>query len=81
VFTGTKVSWIGPTGPTRGKARVYIDGRLRATIDLYSSSFRARRVVYSVRVPDGRHRISIVAQGTAGRPYVAIDAIQVTGPG
>ena len=29
-FRGAAVSWVGPIGPTRGKARVYIDGKLAA---------------------------------------------------
>ena len=28
-FKGAAVSWIGPTGPTRGSAKVFIDGKLR----------------------------------------------------
>ena len=27
------IAWIGPKGPTRGSARVYIDGRLAATVN------------------------------------------------
>ena len=27
-FSGTAVAWVGPVGPTRGCARVYIDGNL-----------------------------------------------------
>ncbi len=77
VFSGTRVSWIGPTGPTRGKAKVYIDGKLVATVDLYSARFKSSRVVFSKAVPDGRHRITIKALGTAGRPIVAIDAIRI----
>ncbi len=76
-FNGTRVSWLGPTGPTRGRAKVYIDGTLKATVDLYSATFRASRVLYSITVPDGRHRISVVALATPKRPVVAIDAFRV----
>src|SRR5205085_3267319 len=31
-FTGTGIAWIGPVGPTRGTARVYIDGKAVATV-------------------------------------------------
>src|SRR5689334_662330 len=31
-FTGTAVAWAGPVGPTRGKAKVYIDGVLQRTV-------------------------------------------------
>jgi hypothetical protein len=77
VFNGTRVSWIGPTGPTRGKAKVYVDGILKATVDCYSQTFRASRVLFSISVPDGRHKISVIALGTAKRPVVAIDAFKV----
>ena len=77
MFNGTQVSWLGPTGPTRGKARVYIDGKLKATVDLYSAKFRANGVLFSINVPDGRHRISVVALATPKRPVVAIDAFRV----
>jgi hypothetical protein len=77
VFNGTQVSWLGPTGPTRGKARVYIDGKLKATVDLYSARFRANGVLFSINVPDGRHTISVVGLATPKRPVVAIDAFRV----
>ena len=27
-FSGTAIAWVGPVGPTRGSARVYLDGTL-----------------------------------------------------
>jgi hypothetical protein len=80
VFTGTRISWIGPSGPTRGKAQVYIDGKYKTTVDLYSATFRPLRVLYSTAVPNGRHRITITALGTPRRPVVAIDAFKVVRP-
>ena len=77
MFNGSRVSWIGPTGPTRGKAKVYIDGNLKATVDLYSAKFRASTVLFALAIPDGNHRISVVALGTSNRPVVAIDAFKV----
>jgi hypothetical protein len=47
-FTGTAVSWIGPTGPTRGSAKVYINGVYRKTVSLYYRSYVARRTVFSL---------------------------------
>jgi hypothetical protein len=80
VFTGDRIRLIGPSGPTRGKAKVYIDGRLKATVNLYSARFQARRVLFSAAVQDGSHRITIVAVATRGRPVVAIDAFEVRNP-
>jgi hypothetical protein len=80
VFDGTRISWVGPTGPTRGKAKVYIDGYYKATVNLYSASFRPLRTVFSTTVPNGRHKITVIALGTPSRPVVAIDAFKVVAP-
>ena len=75
-FTGRSVALIGPKGPTRGRAKVYLDGTYVKTINLYSSTFRARQVLFAYNWPEaGTHRLSVVVSGTAGRPMVAIDAI------
>lgn len=73
-FTGRGIVWHGPTGPTRGRARVYIDGRLVRTVDLRRPSFDPSATLFSTRWPKaGRHTIKIVVVGTAGRPMVAVD--------
>lgn len=78
-FTGRGVTWHGPTGPTRGKARVYVDGRLVKTVDLRRSSFHARTAVFSKRwSTSAKHTIRIVALGTPGRSMVAIDDFAIT---
>jgi subtilisin len=75
-FHGRSVSWIASRGPTRGRARVYIDGRLVTTIDLYAASVQHRRTVYRKSWANpGQHRIEIVVVGTAGRPRVDVDAL------
>jgi len=79
-FTGTKVIWYGPVGPTRGKARVFIDGTLVKVVDLYRSSFTARKAVFSRSwATAGKHTLVIEVVGTAGHPYVAIDELAVAG--
>lgn len=45
-FTGTSVNWIGFRGPAAGIARVFLDGRLRADVDLYEPT-RLQAVVFS----------------------------------
>jgi hypothetical protein len=73
-FTGRSVTWYGPTGPTRGKAKVYIDDKLVRTVDLRRATFQARAVVYTKRWSTSRtHTIRIVTLGTSGRAMVAID--------
>ena len=39
-FTGSQVAWNGPNGPTRGKAKVYLDGQYVKTVDFYSAQVR-----------------------------------------
>jgi hypothetical protein len=77
-FAGTSVSWIGPMGPTRGRARVYVDGTLVATVDLYARSFSARQALFTKTwATAGKHTLRIVVLGTRDRPYVAIDELRV----
>ncbi|HET9457351.1 MAG TPA: alginate lyase family protein, partial [Candidatus Limnocylindrales bacterium] len=70
-FNGPSVAWVGPTGPTRGKAYVYLDGTLIITVDTYSSSFRARRVLQTIFTSDRSHTITVRVLGTSGRPWIA----------
>jgi hypothetical protein len=78
-FTGRRVVWYGPTGPTRGKARVYVDGKAVRTVDLRRRSFDPRAALYSTRwSKSGRHTLRIVVLGTTGRPMVAIDDFAIT---
>ena len=79
-FKGTSVAWVGPVGGTRGKAKVYLDGKLVTTVDLRTASFHPRRVVFAANVKNGSHTLVIKALGTRGRPTVAIDAIYVVAP-
>src|SRR5204863_8108771 len=65
-FTGTGIAWVGPTGPTRGAARVYLDDKLVATVQLRRSSFHARQVLWSKRFATKTEhtlRIVVVSSG------------------
>ena len=71
------VSWIGPVGPTRGKARVWIDGVSVGVVDLRRSSFKARITLFSKAWSRaGDHTLTIEVIGS-GRP-VAIDEFAIT---
>jgi hypothetical protein len=77
-FTGAKVVWYGPVGPTRGQARVRIDGVYAGTVNLHSSAFSPREAVFSKRLPTaGKHVLELEVVGTAGHPFVAIDEFAV----
>ena len=73
------ITWIGPVGPTRGQARVYVDGKLAATVDLYAGEFAARKSLFAKSwAKDGKHTIAIKVVGTRGRPFIAIDELTAT---
>jgi hypothetical protein len=73
-FTGSEIAWNGPQGPTRGKARVYIDGRLMTTVDLHAPQFTPRtRIFTRIFSSPGTRTLRIEVLGTRGRPVVSID--------
>ena len=79
-FTGRTIAWYGPTGPTRGRAKVLIDGKAVATVNLRASTFHPKEIVFSKRfATTGKHTITIEVLATAGRPNVSIDAFVVRG--
>lgn len=77
-FTGRRVAWNGPTGPTRGKAKVYVDGTHVRTVDLRRGSYDARATLFRTGwKTSGKHTLTIVVVGTKGRPMVAIDDFSI----
>ena len=78
-FTGSRVAWYGPVGPTRGKARIVVDGVVQKAVDLNRPSFRPRAVLYSRSwKATGRHSLTIEVLTTRGHKLVAIDELVVT---
>lgn len=79
-FTGKQIVWYGPVGPTRGKAKIGVDGVYVTTVDLRRGSFSPHEALFSKTWKTaGKHRLVIEVVGTRGRPYVAIDEFKVTG--
>ncbi len=77
-FQGTSISWIGPVGPTRGQANVYIDDELVAAVDVYARRFNARAAIFSTTFDRlGTHTITIEVVGTPGRQVIALDEFVV----
>jgi hypothetical protein len=81
-FRGTGVRWIGYQDEWSGFAEVRLDGRLRATVDTYSTPARAQAVLYSVDgLNDGEHTLTIQPAGRrrpgAQGSWVWIDAFSV----
>jgi hypothetical protein len=77
-FDGRSVALIAPKGPTRGSARIYLDGKYVTTVSLYRSTFRARQIVFVANWSDvARHRLTVRVVGTPRHPMVAVDALYV----
>jgi subtilisin family serine protease len=76
-FAGKGIGWISRTGPTRGKARVYVDGVLVKTVDTHGPT-RAKQVVFAANhLSNAPHTLKIVVLGTSGRPRVDVDGFVV----
>jgi beta-N-acetylhexosaminidase len=74
-FRGSGIAWVAGSGPTRGSAKVYIDGVYAVTVNLHATTTTLRRVGYaSSWAGQGIHTIRIVALGSAGHPRVDLDA-------
>jgi subtilisin family serine protease len=77
-FTGRSVGLVMPKSRSRGSFRVYVDGAYVKTISLYSSTTKARQVVFSRSwAANGTHSVKLVPVGTAGHPRVDIDAFLI----
>ncbi|HEX5557509.1 MAG TPA: PQQ-binding-like beta-propeller repeat protein [Gaiellales bacterium] len=79
-FWGRRVAWVATRAANRGTARVYIDGRLAARVNLHSRTRIRRRIVFTHGWPSaGTHWIKVVCAGTHGHPAVDVDAFVTVG--
>jgi len=82
-FTGTGVKWIGYKDRWSGIANVYIDGALKAPIDLYTASDQRQAALYTISgLSNAPHTLQIKVTGTsnaaaAGR-WIWVDAFDIT---
>jgi beta-N-acetylhexosaminidase len=73
-FTGQAVGWVASRGPTRGSARVYVDGVDRGTVSLYATTGQSQQIVFATHwASNGSHTLRIVNLGTAGHSRVDVD--------
>jgi hypothetical protein len=78
-FTGRAIAWVSYRTLARGKAKVYVNGVLQATVNLRSTTDQRQQIVWAKRWSDSKSRtLTIKVLGTAGRPRVDIDGF-VTG--
>ena len=73
-FTGNRIGWLSRTGPIYGTARVYINGSLASTVNLFSATYTDKRIVFQRSFTTSTARtIRVVVSGTAGHPRVTLD--------
>jgi len=64
-LTASDLALVSTMGPDRGKAKVVLDGKAVATLDLYSRTTRAKQVIYAVSFSTaGKHTLALVALGS-----------------
>ena len=74
--TTRSIAIVGPTGPTRGRMIITVDGVRADVVDLRSSRFVARTVLFATSWSDAAvHEIRIEARPSNGRRTVAVDDI------
>lgn len=77
-FTGRQVGLIAPRGPTRGDAKVYLDGILQGTVRTWAPAGVSHQVIIIRFLADpGPHVLRVVALGTVGHPRIDLDAFVV----
>ena len=65
--------------PSRGSARVYVDGVLETTVSMYKSTGQSRQVRFVKSFGSvGTHALKVVVVGTPGHPRVDVDAFYVS---
>jgi hypothetical protein len=77
-FTGRAVAIVAPVGPTRGSARLYVDGTYVSTVDLHRSS-STPRIVVAARSwsSSGTHTVRLESLGTRGHSRIDVDSFLV----
>lgn len=70
-----QISVVGSRGPTSGSMRVYVDGTLVSTVDLYAATATVRDVLWTAAVPYGSHTVRVTNLPVSGRTLMAIDAV------
>jgi thermitase len=78
-FTGRGIALVAPRGPSRGRARVFVDGTYLKTISLAATSVQERRVVFTkMWWTSGEHTVRFQLAGPTSRPRFDVDAFLLT---
>jgi hypothetical protein len=77
-FTGHGIGVIVPRGPTRGAARVYVDGVYAGIIWEWSRTSSSRQTLFTrAFASGGTHRITLKVIGGGPHPSFRLDAFVV----
>ena len=84
-FTGSSASWLTRRSPYSGIADVYVDGKKKASVDLYAATTTYRVEGYRVTGLNGKtHTLRIVRTGKKNvrstGSGIVLDAVNVSGP-
>lgn len=71
----TNIKVVGTRHAHGSVARVYVDGRLRTTVNTYAARTANRQVLANISVPAGRHVVRVVNLATGARPTLLLDAV------
>ncbi len=74
-FTGTRVDWVTSTGPSAGRARVFIDGVDKGVVDLYAASQVWKVAKIYSGLSSGSHTIKVQALGTKNASSIGTKVI------
>jgi hypothetical protein len=77
-FTGRMFAWVGSVGPSRGWAKVYVNGVLVKSVNLNAAVNANRQVLFATTWPTAKSRtVTIRISGTAGHPRGDLDGFIV----
>jgi len=81
-FTGSGVTWVGPRSSSYGRAKVYIDGTYKKTVDLKTSTTYRQQALYRITglSKSKTHTIKVVITtkpGSSSYGYIGLDRIDV----
>jgi hypothetical protein len=82
-FTGRRIGVLCRKDAASGKVQVWIDGTLKKTVDLYSSTTRDKLYIFNTALTQGVHSLALVWTGTKNRASsgtaISLDGIGIIG--
>jgi hypothetical protein len=72
-----KIGLVMEKAPGRGKAQVFVDGVLKATVDTVAAAPKHQVVVWQGTLSTGHHVVKVVNLATPGRSRIDLDAVVV----